>query len=161
MIRKIKSRHAVMLTIILLCMGAGYFLSYKQRYQKDYFFCSSTLQIHSGNERLSLFINFNMNHGDGFTSMNGIFYKEGIKKSNVNLEKEFNYKQIDGEFIFTQKQNGVLELNDSDREILKKYLPDFYITKASGAHHVRIKKLRAGVWIFTTTPVPYLVCTEY
>lgn len=154
-------RYFFMLLIFLLCAGSGYLLSKHHLSDSDTFFCTSDFTLHSGNEKLSLSVNFNLNHGDGFASMNGIFYREGVKQSTINLEKEFIYTQDEGEFIFRQKQNGVQELNNSDPDVLKKYLPDFYFNKNTGPHHVRIKTIRPGVWIITTTPIPYLICSEY
>ncbi|MBN7121338.1 hypothetical protein [Erwinia billingiae] len=159
--KKINVRYSLMLAVLLICAALGYFLSQKTLYKEDSFFCTSSFAIHSDNEVLNLSINFNLNHGDGFTTMNGTFFRDGIKQSTVSLQKEFLYTQKDGEFAFTQKPDGVLELNGSDPAVLKKYLPDFYLSNTAGPHHVRIKKLRPGVWIFTTTPTPYLVCTEY
>ncbi|TDS84873.1 hypothetical protein EDF78_11922 [Rahnella sp. BIGb0236] len=147
--------------VLILCAGMGYLLSKKTLYDKDTFFCTSNFTIHNGNEILRLSINFNLNHGTGFTTMNGALYRNGIKASDINIEKEFLYTQLDGEFAFAQKPQGVLELNNSDMTVLKKYLPDFYITNTAGTHHVRIKTIKPGVWIFTTTPTPYLVCSEY
>lgn len=152
---------ALMLTALLASAALGYFLSKKTVYREESFFCTSSFTLHSGSEMLSLSINFNLNHGDGFTTMNGTFFRDGLKQSHISVEKEFLYTQKDGEFAFNQKPNGVLELNGSDPVVLKKYLPDFYLSNTAGPHHVRIKKLRPGVWIFTTTPTPYLVCTEY
>lgn len=159
--RKIKSHHTIMLAALMFCAVLGYLFSEKTRYRDDTFFCTSSISIHSGDDNLNLSINYNLNHGDGFTSMSGAFFRHGIKQSDINLEKEFLYTQKEGEFAFTQKPDGVLELNGSDPTVLKKFLPDFYISNTAGPHHVRIKKLRPGVWIFTTTPTPYLVCSEY
>lgn len=159
---KIKKINYLLALALLLFSGVcGYFLSKNEQRQKDTFFCTSNFTLHSGNEKLSLSVNFNLNHGDGFANMDGVFFRDGIPKSNISLHKEFTYNQEDGEFVFEQKIGGVMELNGSDPYVLKKYLPDFYFTKDTGTHHVRIKTIRPGVWIITTTPTPYLICTEY
>jgi len=161
---KIQKSHItyVILSLILLIFSwAGYELSQFSLQKKDNFFCTSNFTQHDGNEMLKLSINFNLNHGDGYVTMTGMFYQAGLKKTDISLHKEFLYSQTDGEFTFTQKKDGVLELNNSDPAVLRKYLPDFYITNTPVTHHVRIKTIRPGVWIFTTNPTPYLVCTDY
>lgn len=158
---KFNVNYLMMFIILILFACVGYILSAMSLQRKDSFFCTSSFTQHSSNDTLKLSINFNLNHGDGYVTMAGIFYQNGLKKSDISLHKEFLYTQTDGEFTFTQKKDGVLELNNSDPTVLNKYLPDFYSTNTAAAHHVRIKTIRPGVWIFTTNPTPYMVCTEY
>lgn len=161
MIKITKLQCGVALAFLLFSGVCGYKLSKTEVRQRDTFFCTSNFTLHSGNEKLSISINFNLNHGDGFTNMDGVFYRDGIQKSNISLQKEFIYTQEDGEFVFQQKPGGVMEINGSDPYVLKKYLPDFYFRKDVGTHHVRIKTIRPSEWIFTTTPTPYMICSEY
>lgn len=86
-------RYALMLAALLACAALGYFFSKKTVYREESFFCTSSFTLHSGSEMLSLSINFNLNHGDGFTTMNGTFFRDGLKQSHISLEKEFLYTQ--------------------------------------------------------------------
>lgn len=159
--KKINLRTVLMSVVILLFGFAGYSLGKEQVRANDVFFCTANFNTHSGDEMLSLSINYNLNHGNGYITMNGTYFKDGIKKSDIDLKKEFLYTQEDGEFSFTEKPNGVMEVNDGDPQVLRKFLSDFYFTRNVGTHHVRIKQIRPGVWIFTTTPTPYMICSEY
>ncbi|ADW76667.1 hypothetical protein Rahaq_5096 (plasmid) [Rahnella aceris] len=161
MIKIKKLQYTLALVFLLFSGGCGYLLSKTELRKRDTFFCTSNFTLHSGNEKLSLSVNFNLNHGDGFANMDGVFFRDGIPKSNISLHKEFIYTQEDGEFIFEQKIGGVMEVNGSDPYVLKKYVPDFYLSKDTGKHHVRIKTIRPGEWIITTAPTPSLICSEY
>lgn len=161
MIKKTDFRYVAMLCVLLISGILGYFISHKGLYGNDTFFCTSHFRIHEGRDMLDLSVNYNLEQGIGFATMEGTYFKNGIKTSDISLEKEFLYTQNDGAFVFTQKKDGVLEWHNSDMAVLRKFVPDFYFSNTVGAHHVRIKTIRPGVWIVVTTPTPYMVCSEY
>lgn len=127
----------------------------------DDFFCTSDASIHSGNDVLDMTINFHMQGGNGFLTLKGLYSNNENKKTHVSLHKSFSYTDNDGEFLFRQANNGVLEVSDVDKDILREFIPDFYLTNTIPTHHVRIKNLRNRLWLFTTAPVPYFACAEY
>lgn len=122
--------------------------------------CTSDYISHLGKEVLRLSINYNMNAGHGFVTMNGGLYENDIKKNDVNLVQSFTYTYENENFIFKHNKNDVFELNDSDVDFLRPHLFDFFIKKDSGPHRETISKLMPGVWIFTISPTPYLICTS-
>lgn len=127
----------------------------------DGFFCTSDANFHESTKTLNATINFHMQEGQGFLTLEGAYYESKIKISTLSLRKQFSYHEKYGEYLMTQNSSGVLEVSEKDRMILKEFLPEFYINNNIPYHHERIKKLRKGLWIFTTTPVPDFVCTDY
>lgn len=129
--------------------------------KKDVFFCTADTSIHSGKDTLSLMLNYHMENGSGYMTLEGVLHKSNHNTVSVSLLKSFRYSENDGEFILRQMPDSVLEVSKEDKSILQEYLSDFYLTNNVPTHHVRIKELRKGLWIFTTEPVPYFVCAEY
>lgn len=127
----------------------------------DGFFCTSDVNFHESTKTLSATINFHMQKGQGFLTLEGAYYESKNKISTLSLQKQFSYHEKHGEYLLTQNSSGVLEVSEKDRIILKEFLPEFYITNSLPYHHERIKKLNKDLWIFTTTPVPNFVCADY
>lgn len=150
--------------VCMLLMTAAFFMGYIYAVSKkpnDGFFCTSEVNFHTNNKQLSAAINFHMQDGLGFLTISGDYFENAIKLSAISLQKQFNYTERNGEYLLTQNNHGVLEVSEADKNILKEFFPDFYLTRDVKSHHVRIKKLRSELWIFTTAPVPYFVCTDY
>ncbi|EQA1624958.1 hypothetical protein V5K00_RS23005 [Enterobacter asburiae] len=158
MVKKRKTMICILLIAVTFFWCYLYSVSKKT---KDGFFCTSDANFHTKNKTLSATINFHLQYGQGFLALNGDYLENGIKVSEVSLQKQFNYTERDGEYLFTQNNDGVLELSEMDRGILKDFIPEFYLARDEKIHHVRIKKLSNGLWIFTTAPVPYFVCSDY
>jgi hypothetical protein len=150
-----------MLMLMLMLMLGFIFLCDKSKNVKDGFFCTADTSIYSGGDILKMTLNFHAENGVGYITLRGVMDESNSNKTSVSLMKEFWYSESDGEFLFSQMPDGVLEVSDSDRVILKKFIPEFYLNNKISTHHVRVKKLREGLWIFTTEPVPYFVCEEY
>lgn len=151
------------ITLIILIVAAGisgYLYSINQK-PNDGFFCTTDVNFYVSNRKLSSSINFHMKDGRGFLSLNGDYFINEHKITYVSLLKEFDYHEVDGEYSLSQKNNGVLEVSENDIAILSEFIPRFYLSKDIKTHHIRIKSLRKGVWIFTTAPVPNFVCTDY
>jgi hypothetical protein len=151
------------ITLIILITAAsisGYLYSINQK-PNDGFFCTTDVNFYENNKKLSSSINFHMENGRGFLTLNGDYFINEHKITSVSLLKEFSYLEVDGEYSLSQINNGVLEVSEDDRRILSEFIPLFYLTKDIKTHHIRIKSIRKGVWIFTTAPVPNFVCTDY
>ncbi|WP_395489517.1 hypothetical protein ACG1VR_18515 [Cedecea davisae] len=150
----------VVIVFSVLSVIVGFFYGEHVK-TKDGLFCTTDISIHSGNNTLSMTLNYHMQSGVGYMTLEGVLYNYKHKISNVSLLKHFRYSESDGEFLLTQIPDGVLEVSEADKSILEEYIPDFYLTNKIPTHHIRIKQLRKGLWIFTTEPVPYFVCAEY
>jgi hypothetical protein len=150
----------IFILFTLLSIAAGFFYGQYNK-TKDGFFCTANTSINSGEDSLSMTINFHMQDGVGYMTLKGIMNKSNSGISKTSLLKHFRYSENDGEFLLSQVPDGVLEVSEKDRVLLQEFIPDFYLTNNVPTHHVRIKELRKGLWIFTTAPVPYLVCAEY
>jgi|GEM_PF-2046136 len=148
------------IALIIVSCVLGYFYAVSKR-PDDGFFCTSDAIFHARNKTLNAVMNFHMQDGQGFLTLSGEYYENDLKTSTLSLQKEFNYSESNGEYILTQKDKGVLDVSEADKAILTEFIPDFYLTTSIPVHHIRIKELRRGMWIFTTTPVPYLTCTDY
>lgn len=155
-------KHTLGLIVALsfLSIAAG-FLYGEHIKTKDGFFCTANTSIHSGKDTLRMTLNFHMQNGTGYMTLKGVVHNDNNNASSVSLLKHFRYSENDGEFLLSQVSDGVLEVSEEDKIKLQEYIPDFYLTNSVPTHHVRIKELRKGLWIFTTAPVPYFVCAEY
>ncbi|SCC68798.1 hypothetical protein GA0061070_10791 [Kosakonia oryziphila] len=157
-VSRLKAVICISLMIASCFMGYLYAMSDRT---KDGFFCTSDGSFHTQNKTLSAVINFHMQDGEGFMTLEGKYFENDNKVSNVSLQRQFSYTEKNGEYLLTQDGNDVLEVSEGDKNILKQFIADFYFTKNTGAHHTRIKKLRNNLWIFTPAPVPYFVCADY
>lgn len=150
----------ICIILIIASCFFGYLYAVSKR-TKDGFFCTSDVRFHTQNKTLSAVINFHLQDGQGFMTLDGEYFENDNKISEVSLQRQFSYTEKNGDYLLTKNKNDVLELTEMDKNILKQFIPDFYVTKGAKVHHIRVKKLRDGLWIFTTAPVPYFVCSDY
>lgn len=153
-------KYLVAIIVIIFTGVAGYLGSYNNT-SGDGFYCTANVNLHKQNNTLSAVLNFHMDDGQGFLMLNGEYYEYGKKISDVSLSKQFRYLEKDGEYLLHQNPVGVLEVTAEDKAILTHYIPDFYLTNSIQTHHIRIKEIKKGMWMFATAPVPYFVCTDY
>lgn len=154
------NKHLFYIIIILASILGGYLYALNERVD-DGFFCTSDVKLHVNNKTLNAAINFHMQNGYGLFILKGNYRESNNESAEVSLLKKFSYSEKNGEYLLTQSKSEVLEVSEKDRGILKEFIPEFYLTNNIQFHHIRIKNLRKGVWILTTAPVPYFVCTDY
>ncbi|MGX5099063.1 hypothetical protein [Enterobacter cloacae] len=147
--------------IVIVTSGVAGYLGSFSNTSSDGFYCTANVNLHKHNNMLSAVLNYHMEDGQGFLTLNGEYYENGKKTSDVSLAKQFRYSEKDGEYLLSQSPDGILEVAPEDKAVLEHYIPDFYLTNTIPAHHIRIKNIKKGAWIFTTAPVPYFVCTDY
>ncbi|EJC0563357.1 hypothetical protein MX054_000105 [Enterobacter cloacae] len=151
----------IIAVIIIISTGVAGYLGSKSYTTSDGFYCTANVNLHKHNNMLSAVLNYHMEDGQGFLTLNGEYYENEIKTADVSLSKQFRYSERHGEYILSQKPDGILDVTPEDKSILVDFIPDFYLTSSIPSHHIRIKNLKKGAWIFTTAPVPYFVCTDY
>ncbi|MCP2124509.1 UNVERIFIED_ORG: hypothetical protein J2Y93_004667 [Pantoea agglomerans] len=154
-----KLKTIVCFSLVIASCFLGYLYAVSKR-TKDGFFCTSDVRFHTQNKTLSSVINFHMQDGQGFMTLYGEYF-DNNKILKVSLKRQFSYTEKNGDYLLTQNNNDELEVSERDRDILKQFIPDFYLINGAKAHHIRVKKLTNDLWIFTTAPVPYFVCSDY
>lgn len=145
--------------LILASILIGFSISKIPSEDSAVILCSSNYSSHIGNETLQLSINYKMSDGHGFVTMNGGLYKGVILNSIINIQQEFIYTHVQDEYLFKHFKDGVFELNSIDVSILRKHLFDFYLYSDSGPHQEIISRIRPDAWVFSTYPMPYIICT--
>ena len=148
----------IFLLILASILTGLYFAKYSSE-ESDAISCTSNYRSHIGDEILKLSINYKMSDGNGYVTLNGGVYESGVLKSNINVGQEFSYTHFREDYLFKHIKEGAFELNSTNTSLLQRHLYDFYLNNASGPHKETISKIRPGVWVFTTYPIPYLICT--
>ncbi|EMN1408122.1 hypothetical protein ROS59_000074 [Enterobacter cloacae] len=151
----------IIAVVLIVSSGIAGYLGNDNNISSDGFYCTANVNLHNHNKLLSAVLNYHMEDGQGFLTLSGEYYESEMKISEVSLSKQFRYREKEGEYLLSQISDGVLDVTPGDKSILENFIPDFYLSNTVPAHHIRIKNLKNGAWIFTTAPVPYFVCTDY
>lgn len=153
MTRKFCYFYAVLAVLFILS-----FIGYKLKSaEKDKISCTLNTQVYLEDYKLDLIIKYGIREGKGRSLLNGVFYKNNIKKGNINRIVSFT-SSSDGKFFHFENSRVSLTKSDSvDNNELANILQVFFI-KDGRYLDVEFEKQAKDIYTIATGNIKIGIC---
>lgn len=155
---KIRKKHLIffiittILAILLFAFHSPYLVHKK-------IYCTADLVGHQNDKIIKINLTYNLSDNIGNISMVGELRHDNNVMGIISRNIISQYTVNDFNYRFTSESINTTSMDTLSDDVLKEYLPLFFI-EPNQKLSLNIKSIKSGGWIISTNSVPFLMCNE-
>jgi len=128
-------------------------------FKKEIIYCTGDLVVHRDKEIVKVNITYNLSNNLGNIDMVGELYHDDKIIGTISRNVTSHYVNNDFNYRFTSESINTNSMDTLSDDILKKYMPAFFI-QPNQKISLNIKTIKSGGWMISTNSVPFLMCNK-
>jgi len=155
---KIRKKTFIFFSIITILVIFT-FVFYSQNFVYKKIYCTADLIVHKNDEMIKVNLTYNLSDNLGNIDMVGELYHDDKIIGTISRNIISQYIVNDFNYRFTSESVNTTAMDTLSDDILKEYMPAFFI-KPNQKMSLNIKSIKSGGWIISTNSVPLLMCNK-
>jgi len=152
---KIRKKNLIY-TIVVILVAFIFSLHF---FKNEKIYCTGDLVAHRNNEVVKVNITYNLSNNLGNIDMVGELYRNNKITGTISRNVTFHYIKNDFNYRLTSESINTNSMDTLSNDILKEYMPDFFI-QSNQKLSLNIKAIKSGGWMISTNSVPFLMCNK-